>query len=265
MTNKNDETNLRRDNIITTTQITRENSRYNDDSEQQTQSQTIGEVKQKRMSKLFNSWQEESNNPKENCQYNQKQSIKNQPFSIQNKIKLYATLPKSKNKIKFADDSLGLTCLNKLHKTKKYENSISTIVYEKDEVEKKIKQKQNALKIKESLTKRYQSPKMKKKYLTLDKRHLKMVDQLYDMDNEYSLVWHENLLRKNHSRKFKVIGFINEVPTLGLQPLTSEEENEDLLFPIQQNPTQQNKEKSDIDDPNKTIQYKKIFKRFSAK
>ena len=80
------------------------------------------------------------------------------------------------------------------------------------------------------MTKSFQSPKKKKKYLTLDERHQKMTNQLYDKDNEYSLVWHEGLLRKNHSRKFKVIGFSNGVPTLGIQPITSEDENEDYEY-----------------------------------
>ena len=178
---------------------------------------------------MFNSFIQERKNSTKSYQSHQKQSSKH---SNKNKLKSYINSSKHKKNIKLTNDSCSLTCSNKTLKITRSSDFTSTIVYEKDEIEKKQKQKQNALKIKESLTKSFQSPKKKKKYLTLDERHQKMTNQLYDKDNEYSLVWHEGLLRKNHSRKFKVIGFSNGVPTLGIQPITSEDENEDYAESI---------------------------------
>lgn len=244
---------------------------------------------------------EEDDCVKKHIMPHQKMRSKNTNSLIQTDLKLYVNSSKHKKNIKFTNNSHSLICSNKIFKKTQFSYSNSTIVYEKDEIEKKQKQKLNALKINESL-KSFQSLKKKKKYLTLDERHQKMTDQLYDKDNEYSLVWHEDLLRKNHSRKFKVIGFVNAVPTLDIQPITSEDENEnleestsnnkneqnieeknefeeskklekeeeistseneDLLFPSHKNPLQQKNKKSDINDPNKKIEYDKIFQKFS--
>jgi hypothetical protein len=252
---------------------------------------------------LYTSFKEETDYIKKKTTPSQKLRSKNQNYSSQKYLKLYVNSSKPKINKKFNNNSHNLTCSNKVHKKTKFSYSNPTIVYERDEIEKKQKQKLNALKINESF-KSFQSPKKKKNYLNLDERHQKMTNQLYDKDNEYSLVWHENLLRKNHSRKFKVIGFVNVVPTLGIQPITSENEdknenyeesnsnnqnernieekneieeskklekegeistseNEDLLFPSHKNPLQQNNRKSDINDPNKKIEYDKIFPKFS--